>query len=129
MKINHIGYLVHDIEISIKIFSNLGFTVKSKYDDNFRKIEIVFISNGIYSIELIKPKDNSSVIFKLLSKNGPTPYHICYEVKDIDVESSKLITQGFIIVVKKEKAVAFNNREVIFMYNKNIGLIELLEEE
>jgi methylmalonyl-CoA/ethylmalonyl-CoA epimerase len=128
MKINHIGYLVNDIESSLKAFQTLGFNLISKFEDNFRNIDIVFVSNDNYTLELIQPKDTSSVVYKLLNKNGPTPYHICYEVDNIDFQAILLKKQGYIIVVKKEKAIAFNNRNVVFMYNKNIGLIELVEE-
>ena len=77
-------------------------------------------------LELIQPRDKESIVYKLLVKNGPSPYHICYEVNDIDTQIKLLKSQGYILVLKKEKAIAFDNRYVVFMYNKHIGLIELL---
>lgn len=129
MKINHIGYLVNDIDISLKAFLLLGFKTISKYQDLIRNIEIAFISNESYMLELIQPRDKESIVYKLLMKNGPSPYHICYEVNDIDTQINLLKNQGYILVLKKEKAIAFENRNVVFMYNKNVGLIELLEEK
>ena len=56
------------------------------------------------------------------------PYHTCYEVVDIEVEIKKLKKNGYIQVSKTVPAIAFENRLVCFLYNKNIGLIELLNK-
>ena len=54
MKIHHIGYLVKNIECSIKHFSHLGYYVeKPIFRDVSRKSDICFMKNGEYVIELI----------------------------------------------------------------------------
>lgn len=56
-------------------------------------------------------------------------YEICYEVSDITAKVEQLKERKFIVVKNREKACAIDNREVVFMYSKHGGLIELLSEE
>ena len=64
----------------------------------------------------------------LLKKNGIGPYHICYEVRDLEKAIDGLKTKHFVITDPPEKAPALDNRKVVFMYHTKIGLIEVLEE-
>lgn len=57
-----------------------------------------------------------------------SPYHICYEVENIEEAILELKKQKFILVQKPQVAVAMNNKKVCFLFNKNTGLIELVEK-
>jgi methylmalonyl-CoA/ethylmalonyl-CoA epimerase len=126
LKINHVGYLVKNMNESLDIFFSIGFTLVSKFLDNLRNIQISFIEKNGYIIELIQPINDSSIVTKLINKIGPSPYHICYETFNIDLAIAEFKNKGWIVVVKKQPAIAFNYLDVVFLYNKNIGLIELL---
>jgi methylmalonyl-CoA/ethylmalonyl-CoA epimerase len=126
LKINHVGYLVKNMNESLDIFFSMGFTLVSKFLDNLRNIQISFIEKNGYIIELIQPINDSSIVTKLINKIGPSPYHICYETFNIDLAIAEFKNKGWIVVVKKQPAIAFNYLDVVFLYNKNIGLIELL---
>ena len=78
-------------------------------------------------LELLEPVDNESPINKTLEKSGVTPYHFCYEVDDIDEAVSNLRKERFIVVSKPVPAVALCGSRVSFLYNKQVGLIELVE--
>ena len=56
-----------------------------------------------------------------------TLYHICYEVVDIEEAIKNLKTKKFVVVQQPVKAIAFNNRLVSFLYHRNMGLVELLQ--
>jgi methylmalonyl-CoA/ethylmalonyl-CoA epimerase len=135
-KIHHIGYAVQDIEKSTKIFSLLDYKIENKIiDDIERNIKILFIYNSNVNIELIQILDlnKKSPIDFLFKKdfffpgNG-IPYHICYSVNNIDKAIDNLNKKShFLIVQPKAKAIALAENNVIFLLNKDIGIIELLE--
>ncbi|EFV26680.1 glyoxalase/Bleomycin resistance /Dioxygenase superfamily protein [Bacteroides uniformis str. 3978 T3 i] len=80
-------------------------------------------------IELLEPVDENSPINKNLEKNGVCPYHCCYSVENIEDAIARLRKMRFMVVSYPAEAVALNNHRVAFLYNKDIGLIELLEQK
>ena len=75
MKIDHIGYVVKDIEKGKKSMQILGYVFGETIDDKDRNIYISFGELDGYRIELVAPSekldDNSLATY--LSKIGPTP--------------------------------------------------------
>ena len=129
MKIHHIGYAVKNIEDSLNEFKKLGYkTIENKIVDNQRNVIIQFVKNGDYLIELIAPLNKESPVTSLLKKQGNSPYHICYETDNLKKEIEDLNNNGFVIISDLLKAPAINNKKVIFLYKKDIGLIELIEK-
>ena len=61
-------------------------------------------------------------------KNSSHPYHICYEVENLENAISELQQNKFVLAKKEQPAIAFNNRKVVFLFHKEVGLIELLEK-
>lgn len=127
MKIHHLGYAVNNINHSIDEFEKLGYTKISFVNDLLRNVQIAFMSNKDYLVELIAPLKDESPVDKVLLKMGSTPYHICYETDDIDSKVVELKKDGWMLVKKKEIAIAIENNFVVFMYHKIVGLIELVE--
>jgi methylmalonyl-CoA/ethylmalonyl-CoA epimerase len=128
MKIHHIGYAVKDISKSLKMFVDLGYELKNEIvEDKKRKVEIVFVQNNNYLVELISPLDGVSPINNYLDKIGSSPYHICYETNEIELIIANLRKQRYLIVEQPSEAIALNNRRVAFLYHPNYGLLELLE--
>ena len=78
-------------------------------------------------MELLEPVDETSPVCKTLEKNGVTPYHTCYVVENIDEAVKTLRKERYVLTSKAEPAVAFCGSKVCFLYNKNVGLIELVE--
>lgn len=134
MKYHHIGIAVFSIEETAWFYIMQGYSKSETVYDPIQNVNICFLSsrNGDSSeqpkIELIEPVDKQSPVHKILQKNGVSPYHICYEVKDISDTTAELKKQKFIPLSKPIEAVAMNNKKVCFLFNKNIGLIELVEK-
>jgi methylmalonyl-CoA/ethylmalonyl-CoA epimerase len=133
MRINHIGYLVKNIEKARAVFEGLGYTV-SRLDmgcdvvyDGYRDVDLCFMEKDGYRIELVSPKSRDSVVYGLLKKFGNNAYHICYETDDIENEVDRLRGKRFVQSGETRPAVAFGGRRVCFMVNSVIGMIELLE--
>lgn len=128
MRVHHIGYAVSNMREALNIFGTMGYEICDSTIDNKRNIEIVFVKNENTLIELIKPLSERAVVNSFLKKNGPTPYHICYLVNNLESHIERMRSEGFIILEKPEEAPALGNKNVAFLYHKAMGLVELLEE-
>ena len=128
MNIHHVGYLTKDLNKAQDEFSALGFVVEQeKAYDEHRKINISFIINGNYRVELIEPVDDSSPMYPLLKRYKNTPYHICYEVDDLEASIAELSTKGYTVMQEPLEAPCIENKRVSFLINSNLGIIELVE--
>ena len=78
-------------------------------------------------VELLAPVDETSPVNKTLEKMGVTPYHTCYIVENIDDAIAALRKMRYVQVSKPAVAVAIQGSKVAFLFNKNVGLIELVE--
>ena len=130
MKVHHIGYAVPDIAKATAEFESLGWKVSSETtDDLARQVRIVFLENAGQVVELVAPLSESSPVCKTLQKGSGTPYHICYEVENLDVAEAELKKARFIPFKKSAVAPAIGGRRVSFMFAKNVGIVELVETD
>lgn len=128
-KFHHIGVAVFDIDTTAKLYLDAGYSRTASVLDPIQDINICFLTKvGMPMIELLEALDSSSPVNRILKSVGVSPYHFCYVVPDMDDALSRLRKMRFVMVSNPVKACALNNRRVCFMYNKNVGLIELLEE-
>lgn len=128
MKVHHIGYAVKNIEEAVKTFQQLGYTLGGGITkDDFRCVKICFMKNGNECVELVAPNGEKTPVDGVLKLNGATPYHICYEVNNLDNSIAELKKQKFMVVQKPEIAPAIDCCKVAFLYQKDIGMIELVE--
>ncbi|OQA94741.1 MAG: hypothetical protein BWY22_02363 [Bacteroidetes bacterium ADurb.Bin217] len=126
---HHIGYAVKSIEETAKFFLFLGYTITKTVIDPIQRVHIAFLlKEHTPCIELVQPIDDESPVVSILQKNGVTPYHICYEVEDINEAISEMRKQKFIPLFNPVPALAFDNRLICYFFNKNVGLIELLNK-
>ena len=134
MKYHHIGIAVFNIEETAPFYVMQGYSKSQTVYDPIQNVNICFLfylNNGggqMPMIELIEPIDEKSPVYKILQKSGVTPYHICYEVENISDTITELKREKFIPLSKPVEAVAMSNKKVCFLFNKNIGLIELVEK-
>ncbi|MTK06410.1 MAG: hypothetical protein F8N38_04870 [Hungatella sp.] len=129
MIVDHIGYAVKNMDKAIHMFLELGYYFEDVILDEDRNINICFGNNGMQRIELISPiKGKESPVNKILKQNGPTPYHICYIVDDLEKEMNQLAEKHFIIIKEPAPAIAFGSKRVAFLYNSQVGLIEIVEK-
>lgn len=132
MKFHHIGIACYDIEKTSNFYISQGYTKTETVYDSVQNVNICFLNppyalkDGI--IELVSPKDDTSPVCKFLQKNGVLPYHICYEVKDLEETIAELKKQKFIIVRKPIPAIAIDGKMICFVFSRDTGLIELVEK-
>jgi methylmalonyl-CoA/ethylmalonyl-CoA epimerase len=128
LKVHHVGYIVNDIDSSLGDFRALGFEpVGDRCIDEQRNIRIQFLKNAEYSIELVSPLNESSPVGGILKKVGATPYHLCYETAELDQKTAELKANGFVIIAEALEAPAINEKKVVFLFKKSIGIVEIVE--
>lgn len=131
MILHHVGYLVSSIDKVIRETSIFPI-IKSKSDihyDSNQDVYIMFIWSSEEKntcVELVEPGVENYSLRNQLKKKGDHLYHVCYETKCFDRELTIFKKNGAIIVKNPIPAVAFENREVVFLYLRQGLLIELL---
>lgn len=128
LKIHHIGYLVKKMDKAIASFTGLGYQITQQtLRDDIRKVDICFLEKDSYLIELVSPVSEDSVVAGLMKKYKNSPYHICYETEDYEKAYEELTANGFIAIDTLTPAPALQNREVVFLTNASMGMIELIK--
>lgn len=126
---HHIGVACNDIEATLAAYEMIGYAHGRVVVDPVQNIKICFLSSPTNPmIELLAPVDENSPVVQILKKNGTTPYHICYMVPDIKDAIKQLKRKRYVLVSSAKPACALDNREVAFLFHKDIGLIELLQQ-
>jgi len=127
-RFHHIGYTVNDIETTAAYYTKAGWQISETEIDAIQNTRIAFLSKeNMPLIELIAPVDASSPVVKTLEKVGVSPYHICYEVDDIQASIAELRKQRYVLLFNPVEAVALGNCKICYLYNKNVGLVEIVE--
>ena len=128
LRINHLGYLTQNIEEQLKKFRLLGWEDFLSLEDDTIKVKLCFIKKDNVVIELVQPTSFDLISKDFLIKNLNSIYHTAYESYnfDEDLKYLKDNLNGFVIPKSKNKALAFNNKRIVFLYT-DIGLIELIE--
>ena len=126
--LDHVGVVTGDIETTARVYIKMGYEQSNVVTDIIQQVKICFLTNGESKIELVEPLTEKSSVNKLLNKNGVSPYHLCYEVDDIEMVYDEMIEAGFIPLFRPVEAIAFNNRLICYLYHQAIGYIELVNK-
>ena len=129
MLLHHYGFATSDLSSTVATYGIMGYRpVSEMIIDPLQNVKIIFIQKDKDPlIELIEPMSISSPVSEIIKKNGACLYHIGYEVENINETIRQLRQKKFIMISKLVPAIAFNNRLIGFLYQKNMGLIELIQ--
>ena len=127
---HHVGNAVRDLSRAIPVYRNLfGYVlVSGPFDDPLLNVSVCFLSRGEGdpAIELVAPLGPNSPIDRTLKKGGG-PYHICYQVADINAAIRHLTEQGSFLLSGPVPAVAFEMREIAWVMTEADLLVELVQ--
>lgn len=127
-KFHHIGMAVFDIEKTAPYYMEGGYSRTETIIDPIQNVKICFLhKEGMPLLELLAPINNESPVNRILENMGVQPYHCCYEVPNIDEAIIYLKRKGFLLLGKPVVACAMEGKQICFLFNKSVGLIELLE--
>lgn len=128
LSFHHIGIACRDISKSMAFYVAMGYQPSPVIDDPLQHVRVCFMDKpDSPRIELLEPLDDQSPVIRTLENSGVTPYHICYEVEDIEEAIASLRKQRFLLVNGPVPACAMSDRRVAFLFQKHTGLIELVE--
>lgn len=127
---HHIGIACRDIAKTQAFYLGQGYTASPIVEDPLQHVRISFLEKeGAPRIELLEPLDDKSPVARTLATSGVSPYHMCYEVEDIEAAVNHLRGQRFLLVNGPVPACAMDDRRIAFLFQKNTGLIELVEAQ
>lgn len=128
LRIDHIGYAVRDIMTTAKHYLDAGWNMSEIFEEKVQNTKIAFLyKDGFPTMELVSPlNETHSPVDNFIKNDSVQLYHVCYVVDDVWQSVECLHDEGFIPVFMPIKSNAMNNREICYLYNKNVGLIELV---
>lgn len=132
MKLHHIGYVIEKIEETQQNFEALGYRLMQEpMNDDIQKCRIAFIAlESEPMIELVEPYENNKSLRKMLTQRGNAPYHMCYEVEDVEALFDELSEKdGWMPLFRPVEATALGNRLITYFYNAQIGYVEFVNEK
>lgn len=128
-RFHHIGIATYSIDDTAVLYIAAGYEKSDTIYDPIQNVHICFLKKaGMPMLELLAPNDDKSPVCKTLEKNGVTPYHCCYEVNSLEQAAKDLRSLRYVPVSKPETAIAIEGNRVQFFFNKQVGLIELVEK-
>lgn len=129
LKFHHFGVACRNMDKTAELYNALGYSKGDVVFDPLQNINICFLSHPTMPlVELLAPVDEKSPVVQILEKNGTTPYHTCYVTTDIEATIKTFKRMKYLVVSKPKEACAIDGRRVAFLYNPDMGLIELVEE-
>jgi len=126
---HHTGIITEDLKLSKKIFKDIGYNASKILIDKPQKSYVVLLSKkNSPIIELISPINKNSPAQGWIKRIGNGAYHVCYEIRNTDLNSglNYFLSQKFMPVTKMTISSIFKGKNVIFLWGKGVGLIELI---
>ncbi|MCC7124230.1 MAG: VOC family protein [Acidobacteria bacterium] len=118
-------------------FDHIGMAVRSIRDaagaaveiieDPVQRVSVAFVDMGGVRVELVEPLGAQSPVCQSLDK-GQTLLHVCFRVADLEQAIAAGRRHGLHRLTAPVAAPAFAGRRIVWLFNKQFGLIELVED-
>ncbi len=126
---HHIGFAVRSPGDAKLAFEVLGAEFFHETVDEDRNLDFCFVEWGII-VELISPHDADKpcAVTNMVEDKPCTLYHVCLEVRDLEHEMGRLRGMGFRRMGQILTTDIYGYESSgVFMYNKDVGVVELVE--
>lgn len=117
VEFDHVGLAVRSMPADLE---------KQKIFDPLQHVNVAFININGLRVELVEPVGERSPVVNLLKKNQSL-YHLCFRTRNIPESLEKAKENGFHCIAKPVEAVAFGNKNIVWLYSRQYGLVELVE--
>ncbi len=107
--IDHVALVVRDLDASAAVYRTLGFTQRYRERVEDQGVDIIGMSAGDSTIELLKPLQPDSPLVRFLGDKPSKLHHIAYRVPDIEVELARLKAQGTRLIDERPRRGAHGN--------------------
>ena len=128
IELDHTAYAVGDLNASLSDFLSLEGSVllRGPIDNLTQGVNEAFVKLKDGSvIELLQPLNDKSPVYQASLKGGVV--HQCWRVKDLSRAISYALENGARLVSEPKPDPAFFGTAVCFLYCKDIGLFELVD--
>jgi methylmalonyl-CoA epimerase len=128
--LDHVALVVADLERSAAFYTSLGFRERYRETVADQDVEIIGMSAGDSTIELLRPLSNDSPLVRFLGDKGSRLHHFAYRVADIVAELARLKEQGTRMIDEQPRRGAHGN-VIAFIHPSATGgtLIEVCQNE
>jgi len=131
MKLHHIGVAVKSIRKAVEYYvGTFGFRKASETlhvpTENVR-VCMIEAPDGVL-IELVEGLSDDSPVKEVLSRPGAGPYHLCYEVPDLDATIERLRSEHCFLLKRFDRP-AYGHRRFAFLLTPDRQLFELCERD
>jgi methylmalonyl-CoA/ethylmalonyl-CoA epimerase len=107
--IDHVALVVRDLDASSAVYRALGFAQRYRERVEDQGVDIVGMSAGDSTIELLKPLQPDSPLVRFLGDKPSKLHHIAYRVPDIEAELARLKAQGTRLIDERPRRGARGN--------------------
>jgi methylmalonyl-CoA/ethylmalonyl-CoA epimerase len=130
MKLDHIGIVVRDIAVALKVYQEaLGLPLRETLELTDQQVKVAFLPAGESNIELVQPTSNDTGVARYLATRGEGVHHICIEVEDIEGALAQLEAHDVQLIDREPRQGAHGR--VAFVHPKGAHgvLVELVEHD
>jgi methylmalonyl-CoA/ethylmalonyl-CoA epimerase len=129
LKFHHVGVGTKNFEEAIQRYRALGHELLLRVDDPNINVRVAFVQAASSPlIEILAPLGPGGPLDSLIARKSiPGPYHTCYAVESMAAGSERLRETGLMPISAPMPAAAFAGSLVAFFYDRDIGLVELVE--
>ncbi len=130
--VSHVGIAVPDIDTAEKQYQLLGFVTISneKIGEKDFGVKTKLMRMNEYTIELLEPyeKGQESPIDRYISSKPYKMYHLAYYVSDFQAQIDLLQKNKYVMINEPKPSKSMDGRMSVFMFNRSMGIIELIKE-
>lgn len=127
----HIGIAVPSIDTAAEQYRLLGFKNVNEeiISEKDYGVRVLMMKQGDCYIELLEPleKGKESPIDSYISSKPYKMYHLAYFVENLEGTMKALEKKKYIAINEPRPTSAMEGARAVFMFNRNMGIIELLE--
>ena len=124
MNFHHVGVAVTDIDNSAMNLAIMGVTpTTGKTYDGGQDATLQMFDSGGVNVELIE----GNAVKGVLGGDTFKIYHVCFEVENLLDMVGRARAAGYIRISSPKSAPLFDDRQVVFMMNKDNFIVEFLE--
>jgi methylmalonyl-CoA/ethylmalonyl-CoA epimerase len=126
--IDHVALVVADLAASEALYLSLGFVVRYRERVEDQEVDIVGMSAGESTIELLRPLREDSPLVRFLGDKPSRLHHLAYRVVSIVDELARLKALGMRLIDEKPRRGAHGNL-IAFIHPSATGgtLIEICQ--
>jgi hypothetical protein len=132
LRFHHFGLAVPSSDEAFRFLTALGYTTGRVVFDPLQFVNLAMCTHPeMPDVEVVWPSDIPSPIDRLLRRDGPVVYHLCYVAVSPSRAIAAMAGAGFNVaaVVEAKPAALFSGQKVSFYNVDNIGLIEIIHGE